>query len=334
MDRLESAKTDLHKYGFLNIPADPSLNLLEEIKKLKKEKNAVLLAHYYQVPAIQDLADFVGDSLALAQQAEKTDADMIVFAGVHFMAETAKMLNPAKKVLLPDLHAGCSLAESAPSHLFRDFKARYPDHLVVSYVNSSADLKTMTDICCTSTNAVEIINSIPKDKGIIFAPDRNLGAYLQKVTGREMVLWHGVCQVHEMFSWEKITTVLGEHPGAEFIAHPECQPHILEIADYVGSTSGLLKYVKKSPATTFVIATEPGILYQMQKAAPEKTLIPAPAMTNCACNECPFMKLNTVEKLYNCMKYELPEVVLDELVITEGRKCIDRMLEISAQAGL
>jgi len=334
MDTLQSAKNDLQKYGFLNLPVDPSIDLLQEIKRLKKEKNAVLLAHYYQVPVIQDLADFVGDSLALSQEAATTDADIIVFAGVHFMAETAKMLNPGKKVLLPDLHAGCSLAESAPYHLFKDFKSRYPEHVVVSYVNSSADLKTLTDICCTSTNAVEIINSIPKDKGIIFAPDRNLGAYLMKVTGREMVLWHGVCQVHEMFSWEKITSVMSEHPGAEFIAHPECQPHILEIADYVGSTSGLLNYVKKSAASTFVIATEPGILYQMQKAAPEKILIPAPAMTNCACNECPFMKLNTVEKLYNCLKYELPEVVLEEQVIKEGRKCIDRMLEISAKAGL
>ena len=325
---------NLERNGFLHLPVDKSIDLKEEIQRMKKEKNAVLLAHYYQVPAIQDAADYVGDSLGLAQQASATDADIILFAGVHFMAETAKMLNPEKKVLLPDLKAGCSLADSAPPELFRDFKAKYPDHLVVSYVNSTAELKTMTDICCTSSNAVHVINSIPKDRGIIFAPDKNLGAYLMKQTGRDMILWHGVCQVHEMFSWEKIAAVMQEYPEAEFIAHPECQPVVLDMAEYIGSTSGLLRHVRTSPVKEFIVATEPGILYQMQKAVPEKKLIPAPAMTSCACNECPFMKLNTMEKLYNTLKYELPEVILEERLIREGRVCIDRMLEISAKAGL
>jgi quinolinate synthase len=334
MSAVDQAIKNLNRNGFLHLPVDKSLNLHEEIIKLKKEKNAIILAHYYQVPAIQDIADYVGDSLGLAQKAEATDADIIMFAGVHFMAETAKMLNPGKKVLLPDLHAGCSLADSAPPELFRDFKAKYPNHLVVSYVNSTAELKTMTDICCTSSNAEHVINSIPKDKGIIFAPDRNLGAYLIKKTGRDMVLWHGVCQVHEMFSWEKIAGAMAENPEAEFIAHPECQPVVLDMATYIGSTSGLLNHVRTSDKKEFIVATEPGILYRMQKDVPEKKLIPAPAMTSCACNECPFMKLNTMEKLYNSLKYELPEVTLEQRLITEGRVCIDRMLEISAKAGL
>jgi quinolinate synthase len=334
MSTIESAKKNLIKNGFLHIPVDKDLNLSEEILRLKKEKNAVILAHYYQVPAIQDVADYVGDSLGLAQKAAATKADMIVFAGVHFMAETAKMLNPEKKVLLPDLNAGCSLADSAPPELFRDFRNKYPDHVVVSYVNSTAELKTMTDICCTSSNAVHVINSIPEDKGIIFAPDKNLGAYLMKKTGRDMILWHGVCQVHEMFSWEKIAAAMQENPEAEFIAHPECQPVVLDMAEYIGSTSGLLNRVKTSPKKEFIVATEPGILYKMQKEVPDKKLIPAPAMTSCACNECPFMKLNTMEKLYNTLKYELPEVVLEERLIKEGRVCIDRMLEISEKAGL
>ena len=334
MNSLQKAIEQLDRNGFLYLPVDKSLDLKSEIVKLKTEKKAILLAHFYQIPAIQEIADYVGDSLGLAQKAAATDAEMIVFAGVHFMAETAKMLNPSKKVLLPDLKAGCSLAESAPLELFRDFRSKYPDHVVVSYINCSADLKTMTDICCTSSNAVQVINSIPKNQGIIFAPDRNLGAYLMKETGRDMILWHGVCQVHEMFSWEKIAAVMDEYPDADFIAHPECQPVVLEMADYIGSTSGLLNYVKTNPKNTFIVATEPGILYQMQKAVPEKTFIPAPAMTSCACNECPYMKLNTLEKLYNALKYELPEIRLDERVIREGRVCIDRMLEISARAGL
>lgn len=331
---LEDAKNNLVKNGFLNIPVEKDLNLFEEIKKLKKEKNAVILAHYYQIPAIQDIADYIGDSLGLSQQAAATDADIIMFCGVHFMAETAKMLSPNKKVLLPDLNAGCSLANSAPADIFSLFKMKYPDHVVVSYVNSSAELKTLTDICCTSSNAEHIINSIPEDKGIIFAPDRNLGAYLMKKTGRKMVLWHGVCQVHEMFSWEKIMESLKDHPGAEFIAHPECEPHVLEIADFIGSTTQLLNYVKKSPKSDFIVATEPGILYKMQKEAPGKNIYPAPPSTQCACNECPFMKMNTLEKVYLALKYELPEVTLEPHIISEGRKCIDKMLEISAKAGL
>ena len=331
---LQKAKENLIVNGFLNVKIDEGLDLIEEIKRLKKEKNAIILGHYYQIPVIQDLADYVGDSLGLAQEAAKTDADLILFAGVHFMAETAKMLNPGKKVILPDLNAGCSLANSAPAEIFQAFKKQHPNHVVVSYVNSSAELKTMTDICCTSSNAEHVINSIPKDKGIIFAPDRNLGAYLEKKTGREMIVWHGVCQVHEMFSWEKIMATMEEHPEADFIAHPECEPHVLEIADFVGSTSQLLNYVKTSNKNIFVVATEPGILYQMQNESPDKTLISAPPTTQCACNECPFMKMNTLEKLYLSLKYELPEVILKQNIIDEGRVCIDRMLEISKKAGL
>ena len=331
---LQEAKDKLIENGFLDIEIDKDINLFDEIEKLKKEKNAIILGHYYQIPAIQDVSDYVGDSLGLAQKAAQTDAEIIMFAGVHFMAETAKMLNPGKKVLLPDLNAGCSLANSAPAPIFKSFKAQYPDHVVVSYVNSSAELKTMTDICCTSSNAVHVINSVPKDKGIIFAPDRNLGAYLMKKTGRDMVLWHGVCQVHEMFSWEKISQAMQKHPGAEFIAHPECEPHVLEIADFIGSTSQLLNHVKTSDVKEFIVATEPGILYQMQKSAPDKKLYSAPPTTTCACNECPFMKMNTLKKLYIALKYELPEVVLEQNVIEEGRVCIDRMLEISKKAGL
>jgi quinolinate synthase len=330
------AKKSLINNGFLNIPVNKDLDLTREILKLKKEKNAVILAHYYQIPQIQDIADYVGDSLGLSQQAAETNADIIMFCGVHFMAETAKMLSPEKKVLLPDLKAGCSLASSAPADIFKLFKKQYPDHLVVSYVNSSAELKTLTDICCTSTNAEVVINSIPKDKGIIFAPDKNLGAYLIKKTGRDMVLWHGVCQVHEMFAWEKIIEVLTENPGAQFIAHPECESHVLEIADFIGSTSQLIKHVKNSSDKAFVVATEPGILHKMKKEAPGKTLIPAPVASanHCACSECPFMKMNTLEKLYLAMKYELPEVHLDPEIIEKGRKCIDKMLDISARAGL
>jgi quinolinate synthase len=305
-----------------------------EIQRLKKEKNAVILAHYYQDSEIQDVADYIGDSLQLSQQAAKTTADIIVFAGVHFMAETAKMLSPHKKVVLPDLKAGCSLADSAPPQLFKKFKEKYPNHVVVSYINCTAELKTLTDICCTSSNAVHIINSIPKDKPIIFAPDKNLGAYLIKKTGRDMVLWNGACMVHEIFSNEKITKLMRRHPNALLIAHPECEAHILEKAHYVGSTSGLLKYTQQSESTEFIVATEAGILHQMQLKSPHKTFIPAPPENNCACNDCPHMKLNTMEKLYLCMKYEKPEIVLPQWVIEQGRASIDRMLDISAKAGL
>ena len=328
------AKKDLNKLGYLDIEVDPTLDLYEEINKLKKEKNAIILAHYYQESDIQDIADYIGDSLGLSQMAEKTDADIIVFAGVHFMAETAKILSPHKKVLLPDLKAGCSLADSCPPHLFKKFKEKYPDHVVVSYINCTAELKTLTDICCTSTNSVHIINSIPEDKGIIFAPDRNLGAWLIKKTGRDLVLWNGTCMVHEIFSNEKITKLQMRHPEAKLIAHPECEAHILDKADFIGSTSGLLRFTQEDDADEFIVATEAGIIHQMQKKSPNKVFMPAPPNNSCACNDCPHMKRNTLEKLYTTMKYELPEIILPDWVIEKGRASIDRMLEISEKAGL
>ena len=331
---LAQAKETLEKNGYLDLQVDPTLDLFEEIEKLKKEKNAIILAHYYQEADIQDIADYIGDSLGLSQQAAETDADIIVFAGVHFMAETAKILSPHKKVILPDLKAGCSLADSCPPDLFRKFKAKYPDHVVVSYINCTAELKTLTDVCCTSTNAVHIIESIPEDQPIIFAPDINLGRYLVKKTGRDMVLWNGTCMVHEIFSNEKITKLMVRHPEAKLIAHPECEAHLLEKADYIGSTSGLLRFTQESDAEIFIVATEAGIIHQMQKASPNKTFIPAPPDNTCACNECPHMKRNTLEKLYTSMKYELPEIILPEWVIEQGRASIDRMLEVSAKAGL
>ena len=331
---LAVAKKDLEKKGYLDLDFDPTMDYVAEINKLKKEKNAIILAHYYQDSEIQDVADYIGDSLGLSQQAATTDAEIIVFAGVHFMAETAKILSPHKKVLLPDLKAGCSLADSCPAPLFKKFKEKHPDHVVVSYINCTADLKTLTDICCTSTNAVHVIESIPKDKGIIFAPDRNLGAWLQKKTGRDLVLWNGTCMVHEIFSVEKITKLKARNPQAKLIAHPECEAHLLAQADYIGSTSGLLRYTRENDADTFIVATEVGIIHQMELASPHKTFIPAPPNNTCACNECPHMKRNTMEKLYSCMKYELPEIILSDEVIRDGRTCIDRMLDISAKAGL
>jgi len=329
-----AAEQNLERLGYLDLEVDPTIDLVEAINKLKKEKNAVILAHYYQESEIQDVADFIGDSLGLSQKAAKTDADIIVFAGVHFMAETAKMLSPHKKVLLPDLKAGCSLADSCPPALFRKFKAQHPDHVVVSYINCTAELKTLTDICCTSTNAVQIIESIPPDQPIIFAPDKNLGAYLIKKTGRDMLLWNGACMVHEIFSQERIAKLRHRHPNAKFIAHPECEEPILAQADFIGSTTGLLKYTINSEATEFIVATEAGILHQMQKSSPHKTFIPAPPENNCACNDCPHMKRNTLEKLFLCMQYELPEITLPDWVIRDGRACIDRMMEISEKAGL
>ncbi len=331
---IDLATEELEKLGYLDRDVDPTLDLFEEINKLKKEKNAIILAHYYQEPDIQDIADYIGDSLGLSQEAARTEADIIVFAGVHFMAETAKMLSPSKKVLLPDLKAGCSLADACPAPLFKKFKEKYPDHIVVSYVNTTAEMKTLTDICCTSTNAVQIIESIPKDQPIIFAPDINLGRYLVKKTGRDMVLWNGACMVHEIFSAEKIAKLRIRHPNALLIAHPECETHILDKADYIGSTTGLLKFTINNPATEFIVATEAGIIHQMEKSSPSKTFIPAPPENTCACNECPHMKRNTLEKLYVCMKYEMPEIILPDWVIREGVKSIDRMLEISAKAGL
>lgn len=335
MTALTLAQKDLNQRGFLDLEVDPTLDLVAEINRLKKEKNAIILAHYYQDSEIQDIADYIGDSLGLSQQAASTDADIIVFAGVHFMAETAKMLSPHKKVLLPDLKAGCSLADSCPPHLFKKFKEKYPDHKVVSYINCTAELKTLTDVVCTSTNAVQIIESFPPEQPIIFAPDRNLGAYLQKKTGRDnMILWNGACMVHEIFSHEKITKLRVRHPNAELIAHPECEAHILDMADFIGSTTALLKYTQRSEAQEFIVATESGIIHQMEKAAPEKTFIPAPPNNTCACNECPHMRLNTLEKLYLCMEHELPEIELPDWVIEQGRASIDRMLDISARLGL
>ena len=304
-------------------------DLFGAINVLKKELNAVVLAHYYQDPDIQDVADYLGDSLGLSQQAASTSADVIVFAGVHFMAETAKILNPDKLVLLPDLDAGCSLADSCPPEDFAKFKAAYPDHLVVSYINCSAEIKAMSDIICTSSNAVRIVNQIPEDQPIIFAPDRNLGRYVMEQTGRDLVLWQGSCIVHETFSEKKIIQLKIEHPEAEVIAHPECEPPVLRHASYIGSTTALLKYAKTSPVSTFIVATEPGIIHQMQKQTPNKHFIPAPAMNNCACNECPYMRLNTLEKLYLAMKNRQPEITMPEHIRVAALRPIQRMLEMS-----
>ena len=332
--QIASAKEKIERTGFLDIEVDATIDLFAEIERLKKEKNAIILAHYYQEPDIQDVADYIGDSLGLAQQAEKTTADMIVFAGVHFMAETAKILNPSKKVLLPDLKAGCSLADSAPPDLFKQFKEQHPDHLVISYINCSAGIKALSDIICTSSNAQKIVESLPRDQKIIFAPDKNLGAYLVKKTGRDMVLWNGACMVHEIFSLEKITKLKIRHPKAKLIAHPECEDPILRIADHIGSTTGLLKFTQEDSGMEYIVATETGILHQMQKASPQKTFIPAPPTNSCACNDCPHMKLNTLEKLYLCMEYETPELTMDEELRQAARKPIERMLEISARYGL
>jgi quinolinate synthase len=293
-----------------------------------------VLAHYYQEGDIQDIADYIGDRLGLSQQAAKTDADIIVFAGVHFMAETAKILSPNKKVLLPDLKAGCSLADSCPPHLFKKFKENYPDHLVITYVNCTAELKAMSDIVCTSSNAVQIVESLPKDQKIIFGPDKNLGAWVAKKTGRDLVLWNGACMVHEIFSREKITKLKERHPNAKILAHPECEEVILQMADYIGSTTGILKYATNSPETEFIVATEAGIIHQMEKENPSKKFFPAPPNNTCACNDCPHMKRNTLEKLYLCMKNEMPEIEVPAHIIEKAVKPIERMLEISARLGL
>ena len=305
------------------------VDLEEEIQRLKKDLNAVILAHYYQESEIQDVADFIGDSLQLSQQAAKTSADVIVFAGVHFMAETAKILNPSKQVLLPDLKAGCSLAEGCPAPLFRQFREKYPDHIVISYINCSAEIKAMSDIICTSSNAEKIINQIPPEQPIIFAPDQNLGRYLIKKTGRNLKLWSGICVVHEMFSERKLVQLHVLHPRAKVLAHPECEPRVLQHADYVGSTSGILNYVKQSSDSEFIIVTEPGIIHQMEKACPNKTFIPAPPEGDCACNQCPYMKLNTMEKLYLCMRNRAPEITLDEELRLLALRPIQRMLEMT-----
>ena len=331
MNTLEHAKDTLNSTGYLELEIPENIDYVKEINALKKEKKAVILAHYYQEKAIQDIADFVGDSLALAQEAAKTDAEIIVFAGVHFMAETAKILNPNKKVLLPDLKAGCSLADSCPPEQFKAFTEAHPDHKVVTYINCSAEIKTLSDVVCTSSNAVKIINSFPVNQKLIFAPDKNLGDYLNKQTGRNMLLWEGACMVHEAFSIEKLLDLYKQHPDAEIIAHPESPAHILKTAAYIGSTSGLLNYARESKKEKFIVATEAGILHEMIKQVPEKTLIPAPSEEDntCACSECGYMKLNTLKKLYTCMKYELPAVDVDPVMAEKALLPIERMLALS-----
>jgi len=331
MNTLEKAIDTLNTKGFLDLKISDRIDYVKEVHRLKRDKNAVILAHYYQEKAIQDIADFVGDSLALAQEAAKTQAAIIVFAGVHFMAETAKILNPDKKVLLPDLKAGCSLADSCPPSDFKAFKAAHPDHKVVTYINCSAEIKTMSDVVCTSSNAVKIINSFPKDQKLIFAPDKNLGDYLNKQTGRNMLLWDGACMVHEAFSIEKLIDLHKEHPDALIIAHPESPSYILKTAAYIGSTSGLLTYVRDSKKNKFIVATEAGILHEMMKQVPEKTLIPAPIEedNSCSCSECAYMKLNSLRKLYTCMEYELPEILVDKEMVKKALQPIKRMLSLS-----
>lgn len=320
--------------GWLNLKVDTSLDLVKEINYLKVKKNAVILAHYYQNADIQDIADYIGDSLGLAQEAQKSTSDIILFAGVHFMAETAKILNPTKKVLIPDLKAGCSLADSCPPQQFYDFKQKHPNHIVITYINCTADIKALSDIICTSSNAVQIVESLPKDQKIIFAPDKNLGAYINKKTGRNMVLWDGACMVHEIFSLEKLIKLKVQHPNAKVLAHPECEEPILEQAHFIGSTTAILNFSKKSTDKEFIVVTETGILHQMQKNNPDKTFIPAPPNNNCACNDCPYMKLNTLEKIYIAFLHEQPELLMSDELIKKAKQPILKMLELSASFGL
>ena len=321
--------------GFLDLPVDPTLDLFEEIEKLKREKNAVILAHYYQEADIQDIADYIGDSLGLSQQAASTDADMILFAGVHFMGETAKIINPGKKVVIPDLKAGCSLADSCPPDLFSQFKAQHPDHKVVTYINCSAAIKALSDVIVTSSNAEYIVRSFPEDQPLIFAPDKNLGRYLMRKLNRDMVLWDGSCMVHEIFSQKRILELQETYPHAKVIAHPECEEHILELADYIGSTSGLLKYTQEADSQEFIVVTESGILHEMERRSPNKTFIAAPSTDeSCECNNCPHMKLNTLEKVYLSLKHETPDIEIEESLRLRALAPIERMLELSAQAGL
>lgn len=321
----------MEKSGFHE---NTKIDYRSEFLRLRKQKNAILLAHYYQVDEIQEIADYVGDSLGLAQQAALTESPIIVFAGVHFMAETAKILNPSTKVLIPDLNAGCSLADSCPYDQFSQFISRFPDHVVVSYINCSAAIKTLSDVICTSSNAVQIAESFPKSQKIIFAPDKNLGGYVNRITGRNMVLWDGTCQVHDNLQTEAIINLKILHPDAKLIAHPECKAPILEIADYVGSTTALLNFTKINNSKKFIVATETGILYQMRKSSPEKEFIIVPTDETCSCNDCPYMKLNTMQKLYLCLKNERPEIVLKPEIIEKARKPIEKMLEISNKANL
>ncbi len=328
---LEESYDQLIKlHGYVNKPIAPAIDLYREIQKLKVEKNAVILGHYYITAELQDISDFLGDSLALAQQAQKTEADMILFVGVHFMGETAKILNPNKKVIVPDMNAGCSLAESAPADKFQIFKDQYPDHKIISYINCSAEIKALSDVIVTSSNAVKIVESFPKDQPLIFAPDKNLGNYINSITGREMVLWDGACMVHEKYSLEKIVALMDEHPQAVFIAHPECEQPVLLVADFIGSTTALLNYVEKSDKNKFIVATESGILHQMQKNCPSKIFIAAPSIdSTCGCNDCSFMKLNTLQKLYLALKYERPEILLEPDILEKAKIPILRMLELS-----
>ena len=311
-----------------------SIDFRQEFLRLKKEKNAILLAHYYQVDEIQEIADYVGDSLGLSQQAAQSDADIIVFAGVHFMAETAKILNPGTKVLIPDMEAGCSLADNCPIDQFNEFIRQYPDHVVISYINCSAAVKAVSDVICTSGNAVKIVESFPADQKIIFAPDKNLGGYINRITGRNMVLWDGTCEVHDILQTEAIIRLKIQHPDARLIAHPECKAPVLEIADFVGSTTALLNFTMKDDAKKYIVATETGILYQMRKASPGKEFIIVPSDETCSCNDCPYMKLNTMQKLYLCLKNERPEIILDPEIIEKARIPIERMMEISKKANL
>jgi quinolinate synthase len=321
---------NIRALGYLDIPIEDNLDLVQEIDELRKSKNAIILGHFYINPELQDLSDYVGDSLGLSQKAEATDADIIVFLGVHFMAETAKILNPTKKVLIPDLNASCSLAESAPAAAFKDFKDKYPEHQVISYINCTADIKTMSDVICTSSNAIKIVESFSRDTKLIFAPDKNLGNYINGLIDRDMILWDGACMVHERYSLEKIIDLKDKYPDAKFIAHPECEKPLLIIADFIGSTTALLKYTVNSSEKRFIVATESGILHQMKKSSPDKIFMPAPSIdSTCGCNDCSYMKLNTLEKLYLALKYEQPEVILEEEVMDNARQPILRMLEIS-----
>ena len=327
MNLVEEAK----QVGYISRTTPKGSELVEAIKQLKQEKNAVILAHYYVDGELQELADYVGDSLGLSQAAEKTNADLIIFCGVHFMGETAKILNPTKKVVVPDFNAGCSLADSVPTEEFIALKAKHPEAVVVSYINCSAEIKALTDIICTSSNAVQVVESIPKEKEIIFAPDANLGRYVAHKTGRDLILWEGACMVHIDISLDKLKKLKEEFPEAKLIAHPECKEVILKEADYVGSTTALLNFVEKSPEQTFIVATEAGILHKMKMAVPNKRLIPAPAneQNTCACSECPYMKMNTLEKLYNALFYELPEIEISEEIRIPAYKALKAMLEIS-----
>lgn len=329
-------KNDLVKNGFINLPVDPNLDLVQEINRLKKEKNAAILAHFYQQGEVQDIADFIGDSLGLSQKAAETKADIILFAGVHFMAETAKMLSPEKKVLIPDLMAGCSLADSCPPDKFENFIKEHPGYTVITYVNTTVSIKALSDVCCTSSNAVQIVESFPKDAKLIFAPDRNLGNYIKRITAREnMVVWDGACHVHEEFSLERILELKKEHPNAKLISHPECQKPVLLVSDFIGSTSELLSFVKKDSGTDYIVATEWGILHQMQKAEPNKNFIPAPPKdSSCGCNECSFMKLITLKKIYLTLLHEVPEILIEEELRKKAVKPIERMLNISKQLGI